>query len=54
MNIIITGNFFFPTGMAASARIRNLAKGFRDNGANVYIIATSPPFKSNVYPIHEI
>lgn len=52
MKIIITGNFFFPTGMAASARIRNLASGLIEAGCEkVYIIAASPPIDDVNYPI---
>lgn len=53
MNILITGSFLFPTGIAASARLRNLAKGFKEAGANVFVIASSPPFLENKYPIKQ-
>ena len=53
MNILITGSFLFPTGMAASARLRNLAKGFKEAGAKVFVIASSPPLSENKYPIKE-
>jgi len=43
-NCLIVGSYTFPYGIAASARIRNLAYGFRDNGYTVYILAISPPF----------
>jgi glycosyltransferase involved in cell wall biosynthesis len=39
MHIVIAGYFYFPTGMAASNRIKNLALGFINSGATVDIIA---------------
>ncbi len=40
MSIVIIGNFFFPTGSAPAARVRNLAEGFVANGRDVHVIAT--------------
>ena len=43
MNVVIVGNFWFPRGTAASARIRNLASGLRDCGARVHVMTMAPP-----------
>ncbi len=53
MKIIILGSYLFPTGIATSARIRNLARGFKEANAEVYIIAGSPPFNDHNYSIGE-
>lgn len=42
ISVVIAGNFAFPTGSAAAARIRNLALGLRENGANVWVFSMSP------------
>ena len=44
MHILITGYFYLPTGMASSARIRNIAYGFKAAGADVSIIALKKNF----------
>lgn len=43
MNVVIAGHFHFPHGGAPAARIRNLALGFEESGANVHVIAMAPP-----------
>lgn len=46
INVVIAGNFTFPRGSAASARIRNLAIGLSKNDAQVHILAMSPEFNT--------
>lgn len=42
MKIIVAGYFPFPSGSASAARVRNLAMGLRDCGAQVHVISTAP------------
>lgn len=42
--IVLLGNFPFPTGTAGAARMRNLAIGLRECGAQVYVLAMAPPY----------
>lgn len=55
--IVIAGVFSYPTGMAASARMRNLAQGFIENGCRVKILATINSEENDhlvgEYKIHE-
>lgn len=41
-NVVIGGYFAFPYGGASAARMRNLALGLAENGANVHVIAMAP------------
>jgi glycosyltransferase involved in cell wall biosynthesis len=42
MNVVIVGNFWFPRGTASAARVRNLASGLRDCGAQVHVMTMAP------------
>lgn len=42
MNVVIVGGFWFPTGTASAARVRNLAEGLAECGASVHVIAMVP------------
>jgi glycosyltransferase involved in cell wall biosynthesis len=42
VNVVIVGPVWFPRGSAASARLRNLALGLRDCGAQVHVISMAP------------
>ena len=42
MNVVIVGGFWFPTGTASAARVRNLAQGLVECGASVHVIAMVP------------
>lgn len=42
MNVVIVGGFWFPKGCASAARIRNLALGLGECGAQVHVIAMAP------------
>ncbi|MET0554020.1 MAG: glycosyltransferase [Vicinamibacteria bacterium] len=42
MNVVIVGAFWYPTGTASAARVRNLAQGLLECGAAVHVIATVP------------
>jgi glycosyltransferase involved in cell wall biosynthesis len=44
--IALIGQFLFPSGSASAARIRNLAKGFVENGCEVSVIPTAPLSKN--------
>jgi glycosyltransferase involved in cell wall biosynthesis len=46
MNVLIAGNFPYPSGAASSARIYNISKGFEANNCKVWII----PYKKFEYP----
>lgn len=47
MNIVIFGDLFsFPEGTAATNRVYTFAKGFKENGANVYVVC----FKNEYVP----
>jgi len=50
MHILIVGYFYLPTGMASSARIRNIAYGFTSAGSDVSIVA----MKKNYYEEEEL
>lgn len=41
--VVVAGNFSFPTGSAAAARVRNLALGLQANGAQVQVWPLAPP-----------
>lgn len=41
-HIVIAGDFWFPTGTASAARIRNLAEGLQAGGHQVQVISMSP------------
>jgi glycosyltransferase involved in cell wall biosynthesis len=42
VNVVIVGCFWFPTGTASAARMRNLALGLTECGARVHVIAMVP------------
>jgi glycosyltransferase involved in cell wall biosynthesis len=42
VNVVIVGGFWFPTGTASAARVRNLAQGLVECGASVHVIAMVP------------
>ena len=42
MNVVIVGGFWYPTGTASAARVRNLAQGLVECGASVHVNATVP------------
>jgi glycosyltransferase involved in cell wall biosynthesis len=42
VNVVIVGGFWFPTGTASAARVRNLAEGLAECGASVHVIAMVP------------
>lgn len=42
MNILIVGDFPFPTGAASSVRVRNMALGLQECGAQVRVLSLSP------------
>lgn len=46
MNVVIVGNFWFPHGTASAARIRNLALGLRECGAQVHVMTLVPQPRS--------
>src|SRR5437762_3700172 len=48
MSIIIFGDLFsFPEGYAATNRVHTYARGFKDNGINVYVICFSSAYIDN-------
>src|SRR6266487_2562918 len=48
MSIVIFGDLFsFPEGHAATNRVHTYAKGFKENGINVYIICFSSTYTDN-------
>ncbi len=52
MNIVIVGYLTFPTGSASGARMRNFALGFRECGAQVYVLAMAPMLQDPDNPRH--
>jgi len=42
MNIVIAGEFTFPKGSANASRVRNIAKGLKEVGHNVYVLSMIP------------
>jgi glycosyltransferase involved in cell wall biosynthesis len=46
MRVLIAGGFTFPSGAATASRIRNLAFGLRDCGAEVHVVTMAPTLLS--------
>lgn len=46
MNIVIAGDFPFPTGAASSVRVRNMALGLKECNVNVRVLSLSPAIVS--------
>jgi glycosyltransferase involved in cell wall biosynthesis len=42
VNVVIIGTFWFPSGTASAARVRNLALGLKECGARVHVITLAP------------
>jgi len=43
-NVVLVGNFLFPSGSASAMRIQNMAKGLAENGAKVHVLPIAPIF----------
>jgi hypothetical protein len=53
VNVVIVGGFWFPTGTASAARVRNLAEGLAECGAAVHVIAMVPQPRAGAGRLHD-